>query len=205
VIEISASNRQARVAIATLLACAGLVGCAAERPYVWVQQSHVATEWEPGGPIRTGDRIYVLVRGQDQLSGEFEVRTDGSYVQPVLGAIRVVGKTPRQAAQLIKQRLQGIIEKPEVEVAALSPRPPTVSVLGQVTEPGRFEITSDEGVLTALARAKGLTIFADRDGIYVLRRYPEIVRIRFRYADLTGGQAESCAFRLRDGDVVVVE
>jgi polysaccharide export outer membrane protein len=204
-VEISSSIRHGRATIAMLLACCGLLACASEKPYVWAQQSRTAVDWEPGGPIRTGDRIYVLVRGQDQLSGEFEIRADGSYVQPIIGAIRVSGKTPRQASQLIKQRLRGIVERPEVEVAALSPRPPTVSVLGQVTEPGRFEITSDEGVLSALARAKGLTIFADRDGIYVLRRYPEIVRIRFRYADLTGGQAECVGFRLRDGDVVVVE
>ncbi len=182
-----------------------LAGCAADQPYVWAQQSKTAADWEPGGPIRTGDRIYVLVRGQDQFSGEFEVRADGSYVQPIVGAIRVAGKTPREASQLIQDRLRGILERPQVEVAALSPRTPTVSVVGQVTEPGRFEITSDENVLSALARAKGLTIWADRDGIYVIRRYPEIVRIRFRYADLTGGQVKSVGFRLRDGDIVVVE
>jgi polysaccharide export outer membrane protein len=203
-LEVSTTSRPVRVAVALLVTCS-VFGCASERPYVWVQQSRTAADWEPGGPIRTGDRIYVRVRGQDQLSGEFEVRADGSYVQPIVGAIRVAAKTPRQASQLIQKRLSGIVERPEVEVAVLSPRPPTVSVLGQVTEPGRFEITSDEGVLSALARAKGLTIFADRDGIYVLRRYPEILRIRFRYADLTGGQQESLAFRLRDGDVVVVE
>jgi polysaccharide biosynthesis/export protein len=204
-VEVSATSRLVRAAIVVLsVACTG-PGCASQRPYVWVQQSRTPADWEPGGPIRTGDRLYVLIRGQDQLSGEFEVRADGSYVQPIVGAIRVAGKTPRQATQLLQRRLRGILERPEIELAVLSPRPPTVSVLGQVTEPGRFEITSDEGVLTALARAKGLTIFADRDGIYVLRRYPEIVRIRFRYADLTGGQQESVAFRLRDGDVVVVE
>lgn len=204
-IEISASNRLGLVAIAMLLACPALCGCASDQPYVWAQQSKTAADWEPSGPIRTGDRIYVLVRGQDQFSGEFEVRADGSYVQPIVGAIRVAGKTPREASELIKTRLRGILERPQVEVAALSPRTPTVSVVGQVTEPGRFEITSDESVLSALARAKGLTIWADRDGIYVIRRYPEIVRVRFRYADLTGGQAKSVGFRLRDGDIVVVE
>jgi polysaccharide biosynthesis/export protein len=198
------SIRPDAFALAVLLG-AIFLGCASERPYVWVQQAEATSDWEPGSKIRVGDRIYVLVRGHDQLSGEFEVRADGSYVQPIVGTIRVAGKTPKQAALLISRRLKGVLERPEVSVAALAPRPPTISVLGQVTEPGRFEITSDEGVLSALARAKGLTIFADRDGIYVLRKQPRAMRIRFRYGDLTGGEKQSLGFRLRDGDVVVVE
>ncbi len=195
-----------RARFLTAVACAAvLVGCAAERPYVWAEQARDASGWEPGARISVGDRIYVLVRGQDQLSGEFEVRADGSYVQPVVGTIGVAGKTPKEAALLISRRLNGVLERPEVSVAAISPRAPTISVLGQVTEPGRFEISRDEGVLSALARAKGLTIFADRDAIYVLRKQPHTMRIRFRYGDLTGAQKRSFDFRLRDGDVVVVE
>ena len=182
-----------------------LAGCAAEHPYIWADQAKDASDWEPGGRIRTGDRIYVLVHGHDQLSGEFEVRADGSYVQPVVGTIQVAGNTPKQAAALIRRRLTGVLENPNVSVAAVAPRAPTISVLGQVTEPGRFEISRDEGVLSAIARAKGLTIFADRDAIYVLRKEPKTTRIRFRYGDLTGAQKRSLDFRLRDGDVVVVE
>ena len=181
------------------------MGCATERPYVWAEQAKDASDWEPGGRIRTGDRIYVLVRGHDQLSGEFEVRADGSYVQPLVGAIRVAGKTPNEAKLLVERHLTGMLERPHVTVATLAPRIPSISVLGQVTEPGRFEISRDEGVLSAIARAKGLTVFADRDAIYVLRKEPRAMRIRFRYGDLTGGQKRSFDFRLRDGDVVVVE
>jgi polysaccharide biosynthesis/export protein len=182
-----------------------LASCAAERPYVWAEQARDASDWDSRGRIRTGDRIYVLVRGHAQLSGEFEVRADGSYVQPIVGTISVAGKTPTEAATAISKRLSGVLERPEVSVAALAPRAPTISVLGQVTEPGRFEISRDEGVLSAIARAKGLTIFADRDAIYVLRKEPRTTRIRFRYGDLTAGQKRSFDFRLRDGDVVVVE
>jgi hypothetical protein len=39
----------------------------------------------------------------------------------------------------------------------------------------------------------------------VLRSRPEVVRIRFRYSDLTGGDAAALGFRFRDGDAVVVE
>jgi polysaccharide export outer membrane protein len=200
----SLKTRAARLSPAFALGLA-LTSCAAERPYVWAEQTKDASDWEPGGRIRTGDRIYVLVRGHEQLSGDFEVRADGSYVQPIVGTIGVAGKTPREAAALIGRRLAGVLERPEVSVAALAPRAPTISVLGQVTEPGRFEISRDEGVLSAIARAKGLTIFADRDAIYVLRKQPGTTRIRFRYGDLTGGQKRSFDFRLRDGDVVVVE
>jgi polysaccharide biosynthesis/export protein len=197
-------GRSARFS-AAVVSAALLSSCAAERPYVWAEQAKDASDWEPGARINVGDRIYVLVRGHDQLSGEFEVRADGSYVQPIVGTIRIAGKTPKEAAVLVSRRLTGVLERPQVSVATISPRAPSISVIGQVTEPGRFEISRDEGVLSAIARAKGLTIFADRDAIYVLRKQPRTMRIRFRYGDLTGGQKRSFDFRLRDGDVVVVE
>ena len=55
------------------------------------------------------------------------------------------------------------------------------------------------------AQGGGLTEFADEDDIYVVRKYPSLTRIRFRYQDLVGGVGKSVTFVLRDGDVVVVE
>ena len=79
-----------------------------------------------------------------------------------------------------------------------------MSVVEEVTHPGPFEVDRGEGVLQALGRAGGFTEFASKDGIYVLRDKPT-ERVRFRYEDLVGGDERSLKFRLRDGDVVVVE
>src|SRR5687767_11896135 len=99
-VSMSDSMHPVRLSQAFALALS-LASCAAERPYVWAEQAKDASDWDSRGRIRTGDRIYVLVRGHEQLSGEFEVRADGSYVQPLLGTIAVAGKTPKEAAALI--------------------------------------------------------------------------------------------------------
>jgi polysaccharide export outer membrane protein len=90
-------------------------------------------------------------------------------------------------------------------VSVTKRRPIRVSVLGEVKQPGRFELEYDESLLSAVARGGGLTEYADRDSIYVVRREPHLLRIRFRFRDLAGPEAISARFRLNDGDVVVVE
>jgi len=61
------------------------------------------------------------------------------------------------------------------------------------------------GVLSALAAAGGLTEFAGKEAIFVLRPGNPPKRVRFRYEALAHGEGRSGAFRLKDGDTVVVE
>lgn len=138
------------------------------------------------------------------MTGEHVVRADGSIVHGLIGKVDVAGLTAVDAAQRLRDRLRGILQQPHVSVAIIASAPAKVSVVGEVETPGRFDVDEDEGVLGALARAGGLTEFADRDGIFVLRQRPQPVRIRFRYESLTGG-ARASRFRLRNGDTVVVE
>ena len=186
-----------------LTICAWGWACAADHPYVWAD-TFPEQAAQAGSVIQPNDRIFLHVKEQPTLSGELDVRADGSVVQPLVGKVDVAGLTAAQAAQRFTERLHGILERPVVTIAIIATRPPKVSVLGEVTHPGRFDMDKDEGVLGALARAGGLTEFADRDGIFVLRERPEPVRVRFRFADLAGGTA-AARFRLQDGDVIVVE
>jgi polysaccharide export outer membrane protein len=63
----------------------------------------------------------------------------------------------------------------------------------------------DDSILSAIANAGGFTDFADEDSIYVVRKEPHLLRIRFRLRDLAGAEAVSARFRLNDNDVIVVE
>jgi polysaccharide export outer membrane protein len=193
----------AALVAATLLALVACSGCGNNRPFVWASEVAVARESQDA--IRPRDQVYVLVRGQEAASGELQVRDDGSIVHSLAGKVEVAGLTAAQAATRLTERLRPMLVEPYVVVSIAATRPSEVSVVGEVREGGRFEIKRGEGVLGALARAGGLTEFADSDGIYVLRQSPKPTRIRFRYDDLTGGDPESLAFQLRDGDIVVVE
>jgi len=81
-------------------------------------------------------------------------------------------------------------------------RPFEASVVGNVRKAGTFPVDPRSGVLQALAAAGGLGEFADPDRIFVLRKGD---RIRFTYKALIRAERRAAAFRLRAGDVVVVE
>jgi polysaccharide export outer membrane protein len=199
----SRTERAWRVLIVGI-ALAG-VGCAETLPYTWVQDMPPPPATAPAEPIRPGDTVTVFVREQETLSGDFKVREDGSYPQPIVGAMHVAGRTSEQVTALLKQRLQGVLAAPEVAVSIAERRPIRVGVIGEVNAPGHFEVAADDGVLGLLSRAGGLNDFADEDEIYVVRRQPDLKRVRISYRELMLPDNAASRFRLLDGDTIVVE
>lgn len=178
--------------------------CSSARSYVWVDDYVAKGLAAAPRLIRPGDRIHLLVRGQEQLSAEADVRPDGEVVVPVVGSVSAASKSPTELANAIAARLNGIVNAPVVTVV-VERRRTAVTLLGEVRAPGRYELDSRDGVADALARAGGLTPFADGDLVFVIRRDPHLARIRLRYDDLTGAEKVTLGFELRDGDIVVVE
>jgi polysaccharide export outer membrane protein len=191
--------------VAAALACSWLVGCAETLPYTWVQELPPPPRNAPAAPIQPGDTLTVFVREQETLSGDFKVREDGTFPEPIVGAVHAAGRTPDQISAALKQRLQGVLAVPEVNVSVAERRPIRVGVIGEVQSPGHFEVAADDGVLGLLARAGGLNDFADEDDIFIVRREPELRRIRVRYRELMLPDNAASRFRLLDGDTIVVE
>ncbi|PYN38755.1 MAG: hypothetical protein DMD98_03210, partial [Candidatus Rokuibacteriota bacterium] len=78
-----------------------------------------------------------------------------------------------------------------------------VSVIGEVSRPGRYELRSWTTVLDVLALAGGFTQFAARTKIVIL--HPEgrtMKRILFNYNKVAAGEQEN--FYLRNGDIILV-
>ena len=180
-------------------------GCVPPQPFVWASRLGKPDDQTSVYRVGPGDEIYVLVADQQALSGTFTVGPDGGYIQPVVGSVAINGLTTKEAAQQLTARLAGILVRPQVTISVTKRRPIRVSVIGEVQRAGRFEMQYDEGILAALANAGGLNEFADSDSIYVVRREPHLLRIRFRLRDLAGPEAISARFRLNDSDVIVVE
>jgi polysaccharide export outer membrane protein len=179
-----------------------LVACADNRPYVW--GSKLPPEAAESRPLAVGDKVQIVVFGQDAMSGEYEIRPSGEIVVPMIGSFAAAGRTSADMSRALAERLASVYPNARVTVVPTLRRN-NVNVLGEVASPGAFEMKDGDGLLAVLARAGGLTEFADRDKIFVLRRSVNPPRIRFRYADLTGADPQSLAFKLRDGDVIVVE
>lgn len=176
-------------------------GCGHEKPYTWVQELVLSPE--PREAVaHPRDTLLVEVAGQPTLSGELVVREDGHFLQPMVGSVRAADQTPTQIAETLRRRLALLITNPVVTVWLARVAPIRVSVVGEVKTPGIQELQRERGLLSVLATAGWVTEFARPDRVFVLRGDE---RVRFRVRDLTAGERSAAQFRLRDGDVVVVE
>ena len=158
--------------------------------------------------IQPGDTIGVRVWGQDNLATRGKVRPDGKISIPFVNDVQAAGSTPAALARKIQAGLKDFLVNPVVTVTLEEPRPLQVSVLGEVARPGTFVLDQNAGVLQAIAMAGGMTPFANKDAIMVIRQRVDggnPQRIRFSYDALTQLRGRSAAFRLQGGDVLVVE
>lgn len=192
--------------IGTALASAA---CAtvSQAPFVWVDQWKETTPPPAEGDyvIGVGDALNIQVWEQEKMSAHVRVRTDGQVSLPFLNDVPAAGLTPVGLARDLETRLKAFIVSPQVVVAVDEARPLSVSVLGQVGEPGLHNLDPGAGVAQALAAAGGLRDFAKKDRIFVLRQGDQPLRLRMTYDALTSGQGRAATLRLRAGDVVVVE
>jgi polysaccharide biosynthesis/export protein len=204
-------RRAVRVAlgcVAALLTACVSAGPATSKAFIWAPD-YVARE--PGAVdattrIGVGDLVSVQVFDNERMSAKGRVRGDGKMSIPLINDIVLEGRTPAQAAQDVERALReaNLVLRPRVNVVIDEVQPVRVAVLGAVTKAGTYPLDPGAGVAEALAAAGGLNEFAHKDRIYVLRKVPKPVRIRFTFASLTD-TGPSSAFRLRQGDVVVVE
>lgn len=190
-----------------------LAGCATGE-FVWVDS--IPDDMLPQQTeylISPGDVLNVRVFGQDNISGKVKVRSDGKISLPLLNDQVAAGLTPGMLAHMLVADLKTFVVSPVVTVVVEETHPFQVSVLGEVAKSGVYKLEPGADILNTLALAGGLTPYARRDGIYVLRRLQgssrpastRALRIRFRYDALIRAEGRAAAFQLQDGDVLVVE
>jgi polysaccharide export outer membrane protein len=192
-----------RTPILAALMFAGMLGCSGGGRYVWVSQLPL-DQTADGYVISAGDLLNVRVYNQENLSTHARVRSDGKIAMPLIGEVEVRGKPPAVVSRELEVKLKEFMVSPTVMIAVEETPPTSVTVLGQVVHPGIYTVDSTSGVLQALAVAGGFNDYASRGSIYVMRRSPA-QRVRFTFADLTHVEGPSATFRIRTGDVVVVE
>lgn len=190
-----------------LLTLLGMIGCATSTNVSWIWAEDYKQKFFHSSihTLQAGDRISVLVWNQPQLSAEHVIRKDGCITIPLVEDICVLGMTTSQAAIQINLGLRTVVLEPRTTVSLVALRTAVVFVVGEVNNQGEFQLTRNDGVLEILAKAGGLTAFADRDRIFVISKGPEQARIRFDYKQLQQGFVSSINFKLRDGDILVVE
>ena len=165
----------------------------------------------PMAPPRTSqmilgpaDVIHINVWKNTDVSETVTVEPDGFVALPLVGALRVSGQTAEEVEKLISSRLATYIMNPQVTVSIVDIRSRQVYILGQVSKPGSFPLIAPVHVLQLIAQAGGLTTYANRKNIVVLR--PEegsVKKIPFNYNRVIRGDDKQ-NIMLQPGDTVVV-
>lgn len=118
--------------------------------------------------LGSGDKLRVIVFGEDDLSGEFDVTGSGMVSLPLIGQVRAQGLTVDQFENAIRNKLlDGYLKNPRVSVEVLNYRP--FYIIGEVNEPGQYPYTSGMSVLNAVAVAGGYTYRANEDRVLITR------------------------------------
>lgn len=119
--------------------------------------------------LDTGDRLRVIVFGQEGLTNSYAVDAAGAISMPLIGAVPAAGRTPDDLAREISGRLRGgFLRDPSVTVEVDIYRP--FFILGEVTTGGQFPYVNGMTVQTAVAIAGGFTPRAHRSRFEVTRR-----------------------------------
>ena len=133
----------------------------------------------------------------------YVVSNEGDINFPSLGTLHVSGLNRWELQDLIKDRLadSGLLKDAVVTVEFLNFK---VSVLGEVTAPGTYNVTGDKiTILQALALARDLTIYGQRDNVQVIRE--QNGKRQIYVMDLTNSAIfDSPAYYLQQNDVVYV-
>lgn len=200
---------RAFLCILAIVGCVGLVSACGSSSAGSIPIDTFPEEPQASGGeyvIGPGDVLNIQVFEQASMSGKSVVRSDGRITLALLNEIVAAGKTPATLKAELEGSLKKLILVPQVTVTVEESSPVSISILGEVAKPGPIQLPRGSGLAQALAAAGGLTTFADRDKIFVVRNSgPEPVRIHVTYDALTRAVGRAATFRLRSGDVIVVE
>jgi polysaccharide export outer membrane protein len=136
----------------------------APAPAVYAAPLPVAVAYDAAYRLDAGDRLRVVVYGQEGLTNTYAIDAGGSITMPLIGAVHARGLTPAGLAGEITGKLRnGYIREPSVAVEIEAYRP--FFILGEVAAPGQYPYVPNMSVESAVAIAGGFSPRAKRDRV----------------------------------------
>jgi polysaccharide export outer membrane protein len=124
----------------------------------------VPAAYDTAYKLGAGDKLRVVVYGQEGLTNSYAIDAGGSITMPLIGAVHARGRTPAGLAAVITAKLRnGYIRDPSVAVEIESYRP--FFILGEVAAPGQYPYMLNMSVESAVAIAGGFSPRARRDTV----------------------------------------
>ena len=156
--------------------------------------------------LQPGDEIEIRVLYNSDLSTTTKVLPDGTISVPIQGQTQAAGKTLVELEQEIARGMSANLVDPKVTVIAKRLAGNYVFVLGEVKNPGAYEISGTMTVVHALARAGGATETAKLNSVLLVRRTAAdaVTGMRVNVSTLLGNQAQAKDRIVRAYDIVYV-
>lgn len=160
----------------------------------------------PGGTLGAGDLLRISVYGHPDLESVERIAEDGAISFPLVGEISVSGMTERQVESALARELKArqVIRNPEVNVTVEEYQGNSISVLGNVTRPGKYGISRDGTLVDAIAEAGGLNDEAGRVAVITKAGAGADAKMTVDLADLLERGNISLDVALADGDRVFI-
>jgi len=158
----------------------------------------------PDYVIGVEDQITVAVWNEPELTRSQSVRPDGKITVSLLGDIQAAGRTPRQLDEQITEALKKWVNDPEVTVVVEAINSFKVFMIGEFGAQGELILKRKTRILEAIAMKGGLTAYADKSNIQVVREENgRETRLRIDYKKLLAGDRPDLNIYLRPGDVII--
>ena len=156
--------------------------------------------------LNPGDKMEITVWQEESLKQEVVVLPDGTISFPLVGHVAAAGKTTGELVKLLQERLNKFIPDSEINIRLLAAEGNLIYVTGEVKNPGKFEVKGPTDVVQALSMAGGLTAFAKKNNILILRREADgkSKSLPFEYGDVEGGENIESNILLQSGDTILV-
>lgn len=153
-----------RLLLAFALCIAALGGCSAPPTGVGDFRAEINAPYK----LASGDRLRVLVFGQDGLSNSYSVDGAGNISMPLIGIVKAQGLTTAQLQTTVEARLkEGYLRDPRVSVEVEAFRP--FFVLGEVAASGQYPFVNGMTAQNAIAIAGGFTPRGAQDSVDITR------------------------------------
>jgi polysaccharide export outer membrane protein len=118
--------------------------------------------------LDSGDRIRVTVYGHEDLSGEFELDSEGKVSLPLIQDVTASGLSIGELEQAITDKLSpDFLRHPKVSIEVLNYRP--FYILGEIKEPGGYAYVNGMTLVKAVALAGGYTYRARTSKVTITR------------------------------------
>ena len=162
---------------------------------------------DPGSPdyvLGVEDRLTISVWREVDMLQTMVVRPDGKITFPLVGDIQAAGRTARQLDEELTQKLATFIREPVVTVIVAEINSFKVFILGEVATQGALTLRRPTRLLEAIAQQGGLTPYADKSKVVVLRQEEgREVRIAVDYKRVLSGEKPEQNIFLKPGDTII--